>query len=142
MTDVEPAVMTLTSRKGMQNFGVEGLDTTVRTSLDHQRVRFASTDEAEMAVTVARTDVAMKKWLSIVGAAKRGGRTAISHQHGTFMDSIQHGCSAFSCGGSKPVNRISRLASSSIIFQRFSTATLPDEASQQRRSGYLWIDQM
>ena len=102
----------------------------MRTSLDQQQVRFASTDEAEMAVTVARTDVAMKKWLSIVGAAKRDGRTAVSHQHGTFVDSIQHGCSAFSCGGSKPVNRISRLASSSIIFQRFSTATGQSEPAE------------
>ena len=82
VADVEPAVTTLASRKGMQNFGAERPDTTVRTSLDHQRVRFASTDEAEMAVTVARTEVAMKKWLSIVGAAKRDGQTAVSHQHG------------------------------------------------------------
>jgi len=39
-----------------------------------------------MAVTVARTDVAMKKWLSIVGAAKRDGQTTVSHQHGSFVD--------------------------------------------------------
>ncbi len=68
--------------EGDAKFGVDGLDTTVRTSLDHQRVRFASTDEAEMAVMMVRTDVAMKKWLGIVGAAKRDGQTAVSHQRG------------------------------------------------------------
>ena len=41
----------------------------------------ASTDESEMAVTMASTDVAMRRWLRIVGA-ERSGRTAISHQHG------------------------------------------------------------
>ena len=39
----------------------------------------------EMASTMARTDVAMKKWLSIVGA-ERSGRTAVSHRHGKFVD--------------------------------------------------------
>ena len=36
----------------------------------------ASTDELEMAVTMASTDVAMRKWLRIVGA-ERYGLTAI-----------------------------------------------------------------
>ena len=72
----------------------------------------ASTDESEMAVTMASTDGAMRRWLRIVGA-ERSGRTAISHQHGKACGySFSTAVSAFSCGGSKPVNRISRLASS------------------------------
>ncbi len=42
---------------------------------------------------MARTNVAMKMWLSIVGAAKRDGHDAVSHRHGTYVDFIQHGLS-------------------------------------------------
>ena len=41
----------------------------------------APTDEAEMAVTMASMDVAMRRWLSIVGA-ESDGQTAVAHQHG------------------------------------------------------------
>ena len=42
---------------------------------------FAFSVENVMAVTVARPDVAMTKWLGIVGAV-RIGRTAVPHRHG------------------------------------------------------------
>ncbi len=69
----------------------------------HRRPRLDRKDESgpvlhfksttEMASTMARTDVAMKMWLSIVGAAKRDGHDAVSHRHGTYVDFIQHGLS-------------------------------------------------
>ena len=62
----------------------------------HRRTRHDRKDESgpvllfksttEMASTMARTDVAMKKWLSIVGAAKRDGHDAASHRHGKIVD--------------------------------------------------------
>ena len=56
-----------------------GLDSTVRMSSD-QFCTFSAI--FKMASTLARTDVAMKMWLSIVGAAKRDGHDAVSHRHG------------------------------------------------------------
>ena len=35
---------------------------------------------------MARTDVAMRMWLNIVGAAKRDGHDAVSHRHGKVVD--------------------------------------------------------
>ncbi len=35
---------------------------------------------------------------------------------------IQHGCSAFSCGGSKPVNKISRLAPSTFVVKKYGSS--------------------
>ena len=56
-----------------------------------------------MAVTVAHSDVAMKKWLRIVGA-ERSGRTAVPHRHGKSVDLYSAQLfSAFLRGGSKPV---------------------------------------
>ncbi len=62
----------------------------------HRRTRPDRKDESgpvlhfksttEMASTMARTDVAMKMWLSIVGAAKRDGHDAVSHRHGKIVD--------------------------------------------------------
>ena len=44
--------------------------------------------KTEMAAMMARIDVAKRRRLRIVGAAKRDGQTAISHQHGKFVDLI------------------------------------------------------
>jgi len=45
------------------------------------RTSLASPDTTEMASTMVRTAVAMRRWLNIVGA-ERIGRTAVSHRHG------------------------------------------------------------
>ena len=65
------------------------LDEAARTSPDQSCI----SSSTKMASTMARTDVAMKRWLSIVGAAKRDGHDAVSHRHGTYVDFIQHGLS-------------------------------------------------
>ena len=50
-----------------------------------------------MAVTVAHSDVAMKKWLCIVGA-ERSGRTAVPHRHGKIVDLYSARLFRLSCG--------------------------------------------
>ncbi len=60
------------------------LDPTARKSPDHS----ASPELTELASTLVRTDVAMRRWLHIVGAAKRDGHDAVSHRHGKVCGSI------------------------------------------------------
>mgnify|MGYP003423868864 CR=1 FL=1 len=52
---------------------------TTREDLDQS---FRQMETTEMAAMMARVDVAKRKRLGIVGAAKRDGQTAISHRHG------------------------------------------------------------
>ena len=75
---MEPDVMTLTSLEGVAR---RRCRRTGRDRKDESGPGLAATDETELAVTMARTDVAMKMWLSIVGA-ERSGQTAVSHRHG------------------------------------------------------------
>ena len=72
-----------------------------------------------MAVTVAHSDVAMKKWLSIVGA-ERSGRTAVPHRHGKIVDLYSARLFRLSCGRKQAGQRLARLALSTIALQRYN----------------------
>ncbi len=76
-----PAVMALASLDGDVNACTGGL------GKPHGLAGpgFTSTDETEVASTVARMIVAKRRWLRIVGA-ERDGRTAVSHRHGQYVD--------------------------------------------------------
>ena len=75
----------------------------------------APTDEAEMAVTMARTDVAMRMWRLPLVPRETDELPSPTDRKSLWIF-IQHGCSAFLAEGSKPVR--ARLASSNITFQR------------------------
>ena len=79
VVDVEPG-------QGFRDPSKETLDW-MRPRGQIRTVRFVIRKTA-MAATMARIDVAKRRRLRIVGAAKRDGQTAISHQHGKFVDLI------------------------------------------------------
>ncbi len=78
---MEPDVMTFISLEGAARCRCwrSGQD-----RKDESGPGLATTDETELVVTMARTAVAMRRWLNIVGA-ERIGRTAVSHRHGKVM---------------------------------------------------------
>ena len=77
-----------------------------------------------MDVAMARMIVAKRKRLRIVGA-ERNGPTAISHRHGKLWIFNKHGCSACFLRRKQAGQKIARLASSIIMYQRYNRQ-LPD----------------
>ena len=78
---------------------------------------FASTDETAMASTMARMVVAVTRW-RIPLVPRETDELPFPTDRKSLWIFIQHGCSACSCGGSKPVR--ARLASSTIKSQRYN----------------------